>query len=144
LQLEIAADPHQAKIALSGGGSAKIEPMRHPASRVRAYCCANAEKRVTDAAKAVLARAIEPAIADVVRAKAALFDALSVLHQLQISCVEPWPPSAEWTRLRSHLLVEARGGVCFEIDDSGNRAADRWASYAEQLKLDADAEPPSI
>jgi hypothetical protein len=100
------------------------------------------ERRVGECVRTILARHIEPAIADVVRAKASLADALGVLHLLQTTCVEPWPPNAELTRLRKHLLVEARGGVCFEIDYEGNRAAARWAKYADELKTSADAEPP--
>jgi len=103
-----------------------------------------AERRVGELARVILARHIEPAIADVVRAKAALFDALGVLHLLGTQCVTSWPPNSEWTRIRNHLLVEARGGVCFEIEYAGNPGAAKWSEYASALRESADASPPSV
>jgi hypothetical protein len=103
-----------------------------------------AERRVDEARKAVLGRHIEAAVSDVVRLKASLVDALSVLHLLQAECVPQWPPNPELSRVRSVLQIEARNGVCFEIDyENANRAKDSWSRYAEALKIDADAEPPT-
>jgi hypothetical protein len=103
-----------------------------------------AERRVGDLSRTILARAIEPTIADIRRQKAALLDSIAVLHFLKKSCVADWPPSSEESRLRNCLRIEAQGGVCFEPDFSNSRAAERWAEYFAHLKLDADAAPPSI
>jgi hypothetical protein len=108
-----------------------IEALRH------------ADRRVGELQRVILGRNIEPAIADVVRAKAALVDAIGVLHLLQAACVESYPPNSEWSRLRGHVVIEVRGGVCYELDHSNSRAAERWAKYAEELKISADAAPPT-
>jgi hypothetical protein len=114
--------------------------LEEPADALR-----QAEKRASEAAKAVLSRHIPAAISDVVRAKAALFDAISVLHLLKTSCVEAWPPSSEESRLRSYLQIPARNGVVFEIDYEANRgSSQRWAEFYAHLLRDADAAPPSI
>jgi hypothetical protein len=104
-----------------------------------------AERRRDEAATAVLSRHIEAAVSDVVRLKASLFDALSVLHFLQAEVIPQWPPNSELSRVRSVLQIDGRNGVVWEIDyEKANRAAASWSRYAKELKTSADAEPPSI
>jgi hypothetical protein len=91
----------------------------------------------------VLGRYIEGSVSDVTRAKSALVDACGALHALRLACVPSWPPSPELTRLSRILRIDAQYGVVFDLDYSGNRASERWARYADELKTNADAPPPT-
>jgi len=104
-----------------------------------------ADRRVGELSRLILARAIEPTISDIRRQRDALFGSLSTLHFLKNACIPSWPPSSEESRLRSNLQIPARNGVVFEIDYEANQgASSKWAKYAEELRLSADAEAPSI
>jgi hypothetical protein len=103
------------------------------------------ERRVAELSRVILSRHIEPTIADIKRQRDALFASISVLHFLQGACCDWSPdPNSEWSRLRRHLQIPAaQRGVSFEINYDDNRAAaDRWASYADELKVSVDAAPP--
>jgi hypothetical protein len=97
------------------------------------------ERRVGELARGILARAIEPTIADIVRLKASLRDAMGQLSVMARECCVQWPPNAELSRLTNHLRIEARGGICFELDHAGNPGVERMQAYLAALLLDADA-----
>ena len=63
-----------------------------------------ADKRVSDLARVVLSRHIEPAVADVARLKEALSEAMGTLYLLHSECFD-WPPSAASDRIKFLLYL---------------------------------------
>jgi hypothetical protein len=93
-----------------------------------------AQRRVADAALAVLTGEIAPAIATVERLRIEFAEALGGLHFLHSQTMG----SPDGNLLKLHLRLP-------EIDPQRqNSGASRWAAYFDNLQRDASAPPPTI
>jgi hypothetical protein len=106
--------------------------LEEPADELR-----QAALRVSEAARVILARHLEPARADVARLAAALTDARATLWFLHRE-VHPWPPTPESERIRFSYTYLPEPNLSLE-----NPGAASFAEYFSRLQRDADAQPPT-